>query len=325
MNILVTGATGFIGSHLAERLISGGHRVRCLVRKTANTRWLEGANVELTYGGLSDKDSLGVAVQGMDYIYHSAGLTAARSPEEFFRGNYEGTKNLLEAAVGAGTVKRFVHLSSQAAVGPSRSATPIDETAPAHPITAYGESKWAAEEEVQKFASRFPITIVRPPAVYGPRDTGIYTFFQTVKAGILPLIGFQEKLVSLVHVRDLVNGIVLAGEAEVAAGQTYFIASEKYYSWREVGDAAKRVMQKRAVTVHVPHSIVYTVAWISEFFGRFQAKPPIFNYEKGRDITQRYWICDIAKATRELGYRQTVDIETGFRETVDWYKRMKWL
>ncbi|HZV12723.1 MAG TPA: NAD-dependent epimerase/dehydratase family protein, partial [Candidatus Kapabacteria bacterium] len=169
MKALVTGTTGFIGSHLAEQLLSKGYDVRCLVRKTANLRWLENKPFELVYGGLSDMASLVAAVKDVDCIYHVAGLTAAKSREEFLRGNRDATRNLLEAAGENGNaLKRFIYVSSQAAVGPSPTAKPIDETFPYHPITAYGESKKAAEEEVQKFSSVFPITIVRPPAVYGP-------------------------------------------------------------------------------------------------------------------------------------------------------------
>jgi len=326
MKALVTGTTGFIGSHLAEHLLAKGYDVRCLVRKTANLRWLEGKPFELVYGGLSDMGSLAEAVKGVDCIYHVAGLTAAKSREEFFKGNRDATRNLLEAAGEHGkAISRFVHVSSQAAVGPSPTAKPIDETSPYHPITAYGESKKAAEEAVQKFSSVFPITIVRPPAVYGPRDVGIYTFFQTMKSGLLPIIGFNEKLVSLVYIRDLINGFVLAGESDKAEGQTYFISSEKLYTWGEVGDVTKFVMNKKAVTLRVPHAIIYAAGGISEVVGRFRDKPPIFNYEKARDITQQYWTCDVSKAERDLEYHQKIDLETGIRETVEWYKQMKWL
>ena len=186
MNVLVTGATGFIGSHLAERLLADGHRVRCLVRRTANRRWLGDPRLELADGSITEPSSLPAAVAGIDIIFHVAGLTAARSREEFFRGNHDGTKNMLEAAARAGKPLRFVHVSSQAAAGPSPTATPIDESFPCRPITAYGESKRAAEEEVLKYADQFPITIVRPPAVYGPRDNGVYTFFRQSNPAFFP-------------------------------------------------------------------------------------------------------------------------------------------
>ncbi|HET7152525.1 MAG TPA: NAD(P)-dependent oxidoreductase, partial [Candidatus Kapabacteria bacterium] len=130
---------------------------------------------------------------------------------------------------------------------------------------------------------------------------------------------------SLVYIRDLVNGFALAGESDKAVGQTYFISSEKLYTWDEVGDVTKFVMKKKAVTLRVPHTIIYAAGGISEVIGRFRDKPPIFNYEKARDITQQYWTCDISKAERDLGYHQEVDLETGIRETVEWYKKMKWL
>src|SRR5208283_1189048 len=181
MRILITGATGFIGSHLADALHNKGYQLRCLVRTTSSHEWIKHLPVEYAYGGLFDTKALNKAVENVDYIYHVAGLTKAKSRAEYFHGNHIATKNLLDAVLIANpNIKRFVHISSQAAVGPSAGGIPINEQTPFHPITAYGESKMEAEKECLGRMNKLPITITRPPAVYGPRDKDVFAFFDTM-------------------------------------------------------------------------------------------------------------------------------------------------
>lgn len=325
MNALVTGGTGFIGSHLADELLARGYHVRCLVRNTSKTAWLEGKPFEFVQGTLFDTEVLAKAVEGVDVIFHVAGLTAARTKQEFYQGNAVGTANLLAAAAGSKTLKKFVHVSSETAVGPSTKNHPVDESSPCRPLTSYGHSKLAAEEFVQSYGSALPWTIVRLPAVYGPRDRGVYSFFQTVQMGLLPLIGFDVKELSLCHVRDVVNGLILAAESDKSTGEVFFIGSEKFYTWKEVGAVTKKIMKKRTVQVRIPHWMVMSIAVVSEVLGRFQSKPPILNREKGTDIVQRYWTCSVDKAKHILHYRQTVELAEGIQETVDWYRANGWL
>lgn len=328
MKILITGASGFIGSHLAELLVQQGHEVRAMVRRHSNTRFISHLPIQFVHGSLTDPSTLPAAVEGVDMIYHLAGLNVAKNREEFFKANPEGTRSLLLAAERhAPDLQRFAYLSSLTAVGPSESPDfPADETWPHRPITLYGESKAAAERVVGEFADRIPTTIVRAPAVYGERDAEILRFFKMVSIGVAPMIGFDRKLVSLVHAGDLVRGYVMAAESPIGTGQTYFISSDGFYSWDEVGEATARIMGKRYVmNLRVPHGIVFAAAGVSGFFGRFQKKPSVFNYEKGRDITRRYWICSIAKAGRDLSYRQEISLEQGVDRTVRWYRDQKWL
>ncbi len=326
MIALVTGATGFIGSHLVELLQSRAHTVRVLLRKTSSLEWLKGLPIELFYGDLFDMEAMQKAVSGVDYVYHSAGLTKAKTAEGYYRANQEGTRNLLNAALAqAPRIRRFVHISSQAAAGPSPTSAPITEDFPANPLTTYGKSKLKAEQEVLEVASRIPVTICRPPAVYGPRDKDIFEFFNTYKRGLQPIVGFSEKYVSLVHVTDLVRGFVLAGESEKARGQTYFISSERAYGWKEVGEVTRAAMGRGAIRVRIPEPLVYVISAFAEIGAKFSPKPALINLEKARDMVQDYWTCDSSKATRDFGYRQEISLVDGIRGTVEWYREQGWL
>lgn len=326
MNVLVTGGTGFVGSHLVDFLLQQNYSVRCLIRRSSDTRWLRGKRVEFIYGDVFDEDALQAAVKGVDYVYHSAGLTKAKTKEEYYRANTTGTRNILQATIKHNpSLKRFVHISSQAAVGPSESMTPITEEREARPITTYGKSKWLSEVECHKVEQLLPITIVRPPVVYGEREKDVYEFFRTYRRGLQPMIGFSDKYVSMIHVADLVRGIFLAGESSVAAGKTYFITSHRVYSWQEIGEATRKAMNQRAIRVRIPEFAVFVVAAFAELAAAFSSKPALINFEKAREMVQDYWTCDHTKAKKELGFEQQISLEDGVRRTIEWYQREGWL
>ena len=326
LRALVTGANGFVGSHLVEGLLQRGYQVRCLVRETSNLRWLSGLEVEYVYGDIADEDSLKGVFRGADLVFHAAGLTNAKSREEYFRANAEGTKNLVEACLEENSkLRRFVHISSQAAVGPGGDEQPLNETAPCRPITDYGESKLEGEEIVLEHSSRLPTTIIRPPAVYGPRDTDVLGFFKVASKGFRISFGRGESFLSLVYVKDLVEGTIRAGENPKSLGQTYFIADDKVYSWKEAFNIMAKVMNKRSIPLKIPRSVVFFLAFISESFSQLLGKSAIFNTQKAREITQRYWGLDVSKAEAELGFSPKYDLKRGAAETVRWYKEQGWL
>ena len=324
--ILVTGATGFVGSHLVDHLLERGRSVRCLVRKSSNLRYVKDPMIDLAYGGLDDSTDWDEAFADVDVIYHVAGTTFARRARDYFTVNHQGTEALLaEALKRRDHIKRFVYISSLAAVGPARDGTPVNEDTSPAPITPYGRSKLMAEEAVRVVSDLLPVTIVRPPAVYGPRDYGIFEFFKAVKGGMFPMIGRSEKRVSLVHARDLANGIVLAGESEASVGRTYFISSEDNYSMRAVADLMAALMRRRLRAFTIPRPLAYGAAAAAEAAAALMGRPPVINRDKVTDLSQTGWTCSIERAQSELGYNPQVQLEEGLRETIAWYKTEGWL
>lgn len=323
---VVTGGTGFVGSHLVDLLIAKGHKVKVIARSTSSKKWLEGKDIEIADCGLFDKEKLVQVVKDADYVFHVAGVVKAKEWEYYLKGNVETTKNILDAvSEGNPSIKKVVVVSSFTAAGPSTKEKAVNEDSPLNPITRYGKSKKAQEELVHKYMDKLPITICRPPAVFGERDTEIYLVFRTYLQGLMTMVGFDEKKVSLIHVTDLVNGLYLAAISEKSVGQTYFISSDEFYTWPQVADAIKQATGKNALRLRLPHFLVYTVAVFAEFFSMFSSKAATFNIEKARDFVQPFWTCDISKAKRELGFKQEISLEEGMKRTIDWYKQNKWL
>jgi dihydroflavonol-4-reductase len=326
MKAFVSGATGFVGSFLTESLLKKNYEVRCLVRKTSNLRWIADLDVECYYGSLNDKNSLISAVKNCDVVYHVAGVTNALTEDDYFTANFTGTKNLIAACLESKNhLSKFIHISSQAAAGPSPTITPIDETHLPNPVTFYGKSKLAGEQYVLEHKNKLNITILRPPAVYGPRDTDILEFFRTVKTGIIPIMGGKDKYLSLIHVKDLVNGIILASESEKSKGEIYFISSNKPHSWEEFSRTILKILQKKGIKIPVPISILKAVAWMGEGIASFTKKPALVNQQRVIDMKQDFWTCSANKAKNDFGFSAEIPLENGVRETLVWYQENKWL
>jgi len=328
VKVLVTGATGFVGSHVVDVLLERGYMVSYVARSTSNVQWLHDKEASRMDGSLFDMKSLRAAVEQADMIIHVAGLTAAKNEAEFMRGNRDATRNVLDAIRAYHPeIKRYVHVSSLAVAGPSPDEeNPVTEDSGYSPITAYGRTKKLAEDLVNEAGKEFPITIIRPPAVYGPRDSAILTFFQTINRGIAPLIGFDEKKLSLIHARDLARGIVDAAESPSAIGQTYFISSDEAYSWPQVAKVTAEVLGRKSLfKIRIPHPIVYAIAGISGVVAKLRGKAAVLDYEKGHDMTRKYWTCGNSKALRDFGFKQEISLEEGIRDTVEWYRKHGWL
>lgn len=323
---VVTGGTGFVGSHLVDLLIDKGFEVRCITRKSSDLRWLKGKDVKIFDCGLNDKAALKEIIRDADFVFHVAGVVKSKTKEGYFKGNVETTKTLLDATLESKAIlQRFLVVSSQTVTGPSYDGKPVNEETECKPITTYGKSKLEEEKLVLSYKDKVPVTICRAPAVYGERDTEIFIYFKTFSKGLTTTIGFNEKKLSLIHVLDLVKGFYLAATNDIAKGQIYFISSEEFYTWPQINKITAKILGKKPIVIKVPHFLVYTIAAVAQFLAMFSSKPATLNIEKAKDITQQYWICDTSKAIRDLGYRQTISVEEGIKRTVDWYKKMQWI
>ena len=323
---VVTGSNGFVGSHLVDLLLEKNFSVRCIVRESSNLKWLEGKDIEIFKCGLFDKAGLAAALKDADYIYHVAGVVKSKTKEGYFTGNVETTRNLLDVALEQSkNLKRFIVVSSLTVTGPSLDNEPVNEETECAPLTTYGMSKYEEEKVALGYKDKLPITICRAPAVYGERDTEIFIYFQNFAKGITTKIGFDKKILSLIHVADLVEGFYKAAMSDKAIGEVYYISSEKFYSWDEINSVTSKVLNKKAIKILVPHFLVYTIAAIAQFFSIFSSKAATLNLEKAKDLVQHAWICDTSKAMKDFGYRQNVSIEEGVKRTCEWYKEMKWI
>jgi|SRR5580658_819976 dihydroflavonol-4-reductase len=319
--ILVTGGTGFIGSHLVERLVAQGRALRCLVRRSSTAANLP-RDIDLALGDLESGAGLAEALRGVDTVIHLAGVTKARIAAEYDRGNATATANLLRAA---GNVGRLIHVSSLAAAGPSPADHPLTEADEPRPVSHYGRSKLAGEEAVRQSPLRARTAIMRPPVVYGPRDRDVYQILRTVARGWMAQIGTAPRRFSYIYVGDLVDGLIAAADCPSAGGQVFYLANSAPVSWDEFGKVAARLMGRQVRTVAIPEKAAYSLGLCAEGWTRLSGKPGILSRDKVLEACCAGWVCDPGRAGRELGFRASTSLEEGLRRTLAWYKEAGWL
>ena len=323
--ILVTGANGFVGSHLVEALLRAGYRVRCMVRRTSDLSFIHDLPVEWAYAEVGEGIGLQEACQGVDAVVHCAALTRAPDEKTFFRVNAWGSEALARAALEASpSLHRFLFVSSQAAAGPSPAPGDyLDERRTPQPITWYGHSKWAAEQALLAMPG-LPLTILRAAPVFGPRDGDFWTYFDLVRRHLDLRLGSHDRALSLIYVRDLVSLILLALENDAAVGQTYFGCAWSH-THAEFSRAIAAALDSRTVQVRLPLAVLAPMALWSRVQCRLTGRPPLLNDQRVRDLRAPYWLCSGEKAARELGFAPRWDVVTATRETAAWYKEQGWL
>ncbi len=328
MTILVTGGTGFLGSHVVEQLSQMGRPVRALVRRSSDTKFLRTlAQVELFDGAVDDRASLERAVVGVEAVVHSAGLVKARNLEEFMRVNAQGTENLRDACLSqASSIRRFVHVSSIAVGGPSDAyGNAVQVDASPRPVTDYGRSKLAAEKAVLATKDRLKVTIIRPPAIYGPRDREIFAFFKSIKLGVLPLLGSPQSKLSMIYGPDAARACIRALDADVASGSIFAVDDGAVHTMAELIEEAESAMGKRALLrIPLPRRVVEGAAFLSESYGKLTNRAMMLTRDKCNELFDQ-WVCDGSIAARELGFTPSTRFSQGVKQTVDWYRSAGWL
>jgi dihydroflavonol-4-reductase len=335
--VLVTGGTGFIGRHLVERLTNRETVVRRLVRDLGRGSETAMPGLEFAVGDVTDRGSLDEAVRGVDVVYHLAGRTLALSPGEFHQVNAEGTRNLAAACAARTSPPSLVFVSSLAAAGPSTDERPrVEEDAPA-PVSDYGRSKWAAERALRSFAGSVPITVFRPPGVFGPRERHMLALFRSVRRGWNVVPVRTPLRLSFVHVEDLVDGLLLGAERGARltpegdrTGDTsrglYYVAFDESPTYAELGALIKSAIGRASITtVRLPSAIGFAAASVSEVIARARRRPSLLNLDKMREAAAGSWTCNPGRAARELGFRPKATLLERLRETAQWYEAEGWL
>ncbi len=332
MRVLVTGASGFIGSGLVSALTEAGHDVCALMRPSASSEFLKGIKFTRLAGDLGDQESMLRACEGVDVVYHAAGLTRARNKEEFFRFNAEATKNLAEAAVKSGSIQKFIFVSSLAAAGPSIGLSPRSEAEADSPVSMYGESKLRAELYLDEFKGKLNFISIRPPMVYGPRDKNVFNFFKTIQKQWMPILPAKtptgHKYYSAIHVDDLITALISALDApeeDYTNGERFFVTDGQIYTYERIMNVIAKELKVKPFRVKVPGFMMKTMASMGSIAGKALNKSFLMNRDKLNELTQDYWICSSQKSYDRFKFKPQYTMESGVPQTVAWYKINGWL
>jgi len=333
-SILITGASGFIGSFIVEEALKRGYNVWAGIRSTSKKDFLRDGRIHILELDFSNPDELKAQLSGhkgthskWDYIVHNAGITKSKDKEGFMRVNYQQTKIFVDALLELNMLpKQFFYMSSLSVFGPIREKDylPINGSDIPKPNTTYGHSKLAAEKYIQSIPE-LPYVILRPTGVYGPREKDYFLMAKSVNMHLDFAVGYKKQIITFVYVRDLATALFLAIEHGVTR-KSYFISDGKNYSSRAFSDLIQKELGNRFV-IHIkcPLFLLKIISLLAELFASFSGKSSTLNGDKYKIMKQRNWQCDITPITQELDYKPEYDLEKGMEETIAWYKQEEWL
>lgn len=261
----------------------------------------------------------------LDLVFHLAGLTKAARSTAYYNVNYFGTASLLKALESQEKKIRFIYLSSQAAAGPAINLIPVKEDDFPSPLNPYGRSKLMGEKVTLSYAHHFHVVILRVGSVYGPRDKDFLAFFKFIQRGLLPLFDSGRMRFNLCYVDDLIQALHLAASRELPSGEIFHVADSKAYSWEEIGQAVSAILKKKVIKIKLPSLIVFIVAGLSHLLSKISGQASVINLDKYKEMKAAFWLMDISKAQQILHFHPQYDLESGLRETLEWYLREGWL
>lgn len=324
MNVLVTGATGFVGGRLVEHLLERGDHVTALVRSPKRATSLVQRGVRCVAGDLAATSALRDAVTGQDVVYHVAGMLGASTEAELMAANRDGTRNIAQACAMVAPAPRLVVVSSMAAGGPARHGAPKIDDGDDHPVTMYGRSKLAAEKVLPPIA--IPWTVLRPPAVYGPGDRyGMLTLFQAVRWGVAPTFGDGSMELSLIHVDDLAEAIIAAGHADDVLGGVFYVNHPEITTGANLMRTIARQMKRAVIPLAIPRWGARIALTLVGAWADLVRQPTILHVDKLHEFFQEAWTADPSAFMRATGWQPAWDVEHGIADTVAWYRAEKWI
>ncbi|MCK9162839.1 MAG: NAD(P)-dependent oxidoreductase [Bacteroidales bacterium] len=320
--ILVTGASGFIGSSLVDRLLQEGYDVVAGIRKTSSREYLQDKRIkfiDLPYNRPKELSDI-LKDENFSTIFHLAGITKAKKQLDFERINFEYTKSLIDSIKGLET--KLIFFSSFAACGEGEEInfSPKKVTDPNTPNTGYGKAKLKAEEYLKDNFENY--IILRPTGVYGARETDYFVYFQTINNHLEPYLGYVPQRLTFVHIDDLVEVCLLSMKSKIK-GKIYFVSDGNVYFDTEFAKITKEVLGKRTIKLKFP---LFIVSWISsfmEFLGKIMNRTFTLNKDKYNILKARNWNCDIDNLKEDLGFEPQTDLRKGVEKTIKWYKDEK--
>ncbi len=330
MNILITGATGFIGGFIVDEALNRGMQVWVAVRPTSSRKYLTDPRIQFLELNLGNKEQMKERMGNLkfDYVVHAAGATKCLHAEDFFRSNTDGTKNLVQALIELQMpLKRFVFVSSLSVYGPVAEKQPYREIClndKPQPNTAYGRSKLAAEQYIESLSS-LPYVILQPTGVYGPRERDYFMMAKSIKSHTDFSVGYKPQDLTFVYVLDVVQAIFLALDCQKTGGK-YMLSDGEVYSSRTFSDLIHRELGKPwLLHIKAPIWLLRIITFCGEYIGRMTGKISALNNDKYNIMKQRNWRCDINPAIKDLGYKPKYQLDEGVRQTIKWYKENGWL
>ena len=330
MKILITGASGFIGSFIVEEALRQGFETWAVVRKSSSRSFLQDERIHFIELNLSSEEQLKEQLKEhqFDYVVHAAGVTKCLHKEDFFRINTEGTKNLVRALIALQMpLKRFVYISSLSIMGAIREEQPyqeIRESDKAQPNTAYGKSKIEAEEWLDTVKG-LPYVILRPTGVYGPRERDYFMMAKSIQAHTDFAVGFKQQDITFVYVTDVVQAVFLALE-KGQTGRRYFLSDGEVYQSSTFSDLIRKELGNPWwIRITAPIWLLRVITFCGEYIGYMTGKVTALNNDKYYIMRQRNWRCDIEPARQELGYAPKVKLAEGVHRSIQWYKENGWL
>ena len=327
MRVLLTGGNGFVGSHILDLLRASGHDVALLLRRTSDTRFIVGhlPHVHVHYGSLADSRSLEKAMRGAHAVIHCAGKTKVLRVSEYYRVNHDGTRNVV-CAVNAcrDSVRHLVHISSLAVSGPGVIDRPARETDPPRPVSEYGWSKLRGEGEVTRHC-QVPWTVLRPAAVYGPRDGDFLSVFQAVHRHIVPLFDGGKRALNLIHVQDVAESVRRCLGRTEAMGKVYHVAAAPPCTQAELLRQIATQMGVRPLRLHIPVRTLHPLCVAQEMLSRLRGRPNALSRDKLAEIRAPGWVCTTDRIRRDLGFVATTSLGEGVARTLEWYRQERWL